>query len=284
MPRHPARPFRLVDSILATTFAVGCGPAEPPRTEQAPAAPPTITVHAHDYGFDAPDTVASGRAVWRLVNDGADLHHLQLVRLDGKTIDDVKAGFAPPGPFPEGIVPVGGPNATDPGGSGEATLSLEPGEYAIICVVDTPDHVPHIAKGMVRALTVTVGSTVAEPPLAPPDLTITLRDFAFEVPDTLRAGRQVIDVAVDGAEPHELVIVRLDPGATVDQLMAWGTTYQGELPGHMVPGVAMLSPGMSNRIVVDWTPGTYVLLCFVPAKADAQPHVMKGMMKVVTVT
>ncbi|MGE0555355.1 MAG: hypothetical protein AB7R55_18145 [Gemmatimonadales bacterium] len=39
-----------------------------------------------------------------------------------------------------------------------------------------------------------------------------------------------------------------------------------------------------NRIVVDWTPGTYVLLCFVPAKADAQPHVMKGMLKVVTVT
>ena len=40
------------------------------------------------------------------------------------------------------------------GKSAEATLTLEPGNYLLTCFVPGADHVPHIAKGMSRALTV----------------------------------------------------------------------------------------------------------------------------------
>ena len=32
---------------------------------------------------------------------------------------------------------------------------MEPGNYAVVCFVEGTDHVPHMAKGMMKSLTVT---------------------------------------------------------------------------------------------------------------------------------
>ena len=43
-----------------------------------------------DHTFEAPDTISSGPMTIRLVNEGPDLHHVWLVRLEsGRTVGDL---------------------------------------------------------------------------------------------------------------------------------------------------------------------------------------------------
>jgi hypothetical protein len=58
------------------------------------------------------------------------------------------AGAPPPG------TAVGGMKALLPGAAQQLQLDLEPGEYAVICHVPSPDGTPHHVRGMVRQVTV----------------------------------------------------------------------------------------------------------------------------------
>jgi len=109
----------------------------------------TATVHAKDFSFDAPDSLPGGWTTFHLINDGPNFHHIQLVRLDsGKTVQDLGAALKNPnGPPPRWAVFVGGPNAPSPGSSSDATVNLQPGNYAMLCLVDIPGHVMHVASG-----------------------------------------------------------------------------------------------------------------------------------------
>jgi len=105
---------------------------------------------------------------------------------------------------------VGGPNATGPGQTSDATVTLEPGNYAIVCFVPTPGAtpVPHIMKGMFSALTVTPSSAPSAEPVA--DVNVRLSDYKFTSSKPLSAGRHVIKVTNDAAQPHEIVFVKLE--------------------------------------------------------------------------
>src|ERR1051325_7992644 len=47
-------------------------------------------IHTKDFAFEAPDTITAGLTTFHLVNDGPNLHHVQLVRLDSaKTAADL---------------------------------------------------------------------------------------------------------------------------------------------------------------------------------------------------
>src|SRR5690242_3792500 len=106
---------------------------------------PVVTVHAKEFAFDAPKTIAAGQTSFRLVNDGKMLHHLQIMKLEnGKTFADLQAAMKNPGPPPTWLVSVGGPNAAVPGNTIEATLTLDAGNYVIACFVPSPgDPTPH---------------------------------------------------------------------------------------------------------------------------------------------
>src|SRR5207237_787430 len=152
---------------------------------------------------------------FHLVNDGPSIHHAQIVRLDsGKTVADLGAAMKNPGPPPAWAVFVGGPNAPDPSASSDAAFNLTPGDYAVLCLVDIPDHVPHFAKGMVHPLTVVAASGPAAPePTA--DATVTLSDYSFAVKAPLTAGKHTVKVTNNGPQLHELELIRLEPGKTV---------------------------------------------------------------------
>src|SRR5262249_27214467 len=86
---------------------------------------PVAVVHAKDFTFDAPDTVTAGWTTFHLVNEGPNLHHVTLVRIDsGKTVADLEAAMKgqSQGPPPAWVVEAGGPNAPSPGSSLDATL------------------------------------------------------------------------------------------------------------------------------------------------------------------
>ncbi len=251
---------------------------------QAPAAATNlVTVTAREFAFAAPATIPAGLTTVRLVNQGQEMHHVQLVKLeDGHTVAELLELAKSQGePIPAWARFVGGPNVHAPGAHSETTSVLEAGEYALVCFIPSADGVPHIAKGMVKPLTVTPASNVAQAPAA--DVRMVLRDYAFDIAPEITAGRHTIEVENAAAQPHEAFVARLAPGKTPQDLLAWIERQQGPPPALPLGGTSFLSQGESNQITADFEPGEYVLLCFVPDAGDGRPHVAHGMVKQFTV-
>jgi uncharacterized cupredoxin-like copper-binding protein len=136
-------------------------------------------------------------------------------------------------------------------------------------------------KGMVKPLTVTASSNQAR--AAAPDARITLRDYSYEVTPEIAAGKRTIRVENAAAQPHELILVRLAPGKSATDMVAWLEKMQGPPPGAPVGGATLLSHGASNDVTADFTAGEYALLCMVPDVGDGKPHVAHGMVQQITV-
>lgn len=279
---------------LAVLGGAGCTAKEPATarpdstaTVPAPAVaagPNVVTVHTSDFKFDVPDTIAAGMTTFRLVNDGPHLHHMQIMRLDSaKTYADFQRAIMKKGPPPRWVVLVGGPNAAEPKTESNATQDMPAGNYVIACFVDMPGGVPHVARGMAKALTV-APSTAAAVAAPTADVTMTLADYSFTLSRPLAAGKQMIEVRNSGPQPHEVELIKLAPGKTSKDLMAWMQKRNGPPPGSAIGGVAGAVPGSSLFFSADVTPGDYVLVCFLPDAKDGKPHFMKGMMQDVKIS
>lgn len=270
--------------VLAALALAACtqGNAKPADT---PSAPNVVTVTAADFNYQSPSTIPAGMTTIRLVNDGTELHHVQLVRLDdGHTVAELMQGMGGhDGPPPPWVHFVGGPNTPVPGGGvSEATLDLKPGTYAMLCFIPSRDGVPHVAKGMVKPLTVVpaTGATAAAPVA---DIDMTLTDYAFGTSTQITAGRRTIKVQNVAVQPHEIILVQLAPGKTVNDMMAWLMSENGPPPGRPVAGTTGLDRGEVNYITANLQPGEYALLCMLPDARDGKPHIAHGMARQFTV-
>jgi hypothetical protein len=247
------------------------------------AAPREVTIVANDFAFVAPDTIPAGLTKFVLKGQGREIHHATVARLDsGKTIDDLMAAFRTPGPPPKWVTFIGGPNVPDPGKEANATLELTPGNYALICFVDTPDKVPHFAKGMFHGFTVTGPATNAAAPNA--DVTLVLDDYVFNFDKPLSAGPHTIKVENTASQDHEIELIKLAPGKTLADMQKWSVELKGPPPGSAIGGVAGMKPGTVNYFDVNLTPGEYVAICYIPDHKDGKPHFMHGMVRQFTVT
>jgi hypothetical protein len=176
----------------------------------------------------------------------------------------------------------GGPGGIDPHDSSEVTLDLKPGNYVLACFIPGPDGAPHLAKGMIQPLQVT--SDLASGGVAPESQgTFSMKDFTFDMPDTLPAGAATYRVVNAGAQPHELDILMLAPGATDDDVLAWDSAPAGPPPFESVGGINAFSPDGSGSMTLDLAPGTYLAVCHVPDPVSGVAHLHLGMVKHFTV-
>lgn len=254
--------------------------------ESAPASLPEIKVDAADYSYTAPETVTAGWTRVILTNSGTEPHHVQFLRLnDGVTVTQFEEALKQgEGPAMALVKQVGGVGAVHPGGTASAVINLTAGEYVILCLIPSPsDHVAHHAKGMIKSLKVEAGAASASEPQA--DLTVNLKDFTFDMPDTLSSGKLTIKVTNDGPEPHEFNILKLEEGKTVADVMAFLSGQAGGPPPFApVGGANGIDAGGVEYAELDLPPGNYVAICNIPSpKAEGHPHFTLGMIKEFTV-
>ena len=174
---------------------------------------------------------------------------------------------------------MGGVGAIAPTGSAQVVLNLTAGEYVIICFLPDSDHVPHLAKGMIQTLTVeeSMDATAKEPT---PELTVSMKDYVFDFPETLPAGPRIIKVINNGPDPHEFNLLRLDTDKTVDDVKQYLADPDGPTPFLPVGGMNGLSVGSAGYIEMNFEPGTYVAICNIPTpKSEGHPHFILGMIK-----
>jgi plastocyanin len=246
-----------------------------------------LRVTTADYAFEVPDQVSAGLTTIRLVNHGPSLHHIQLVRLDqGKTLPDflpaLQKAAEGGAPLPQWATMIGGPNSPTAGDSSTAVFQLDPGTYAMICLIPDASGVPHFAKGMARMITVTGPARAAAEPV--PDVTIKLVDYDFQLSTPLTSGHHTIRVENDAQQWHELALVKLNSGKTPMDFVGWVEKMTGPPPGELHGGITGILPGTHAFIVTDLAPGDYALICFFPDAKDGKPHLAHGMIKTITVS
>lgn len=280
---------QLLAAGIAGTLYAGCTAASAdddtvPQLNAAARAEPVreLAIAAAEYAYRAPDTIPSGLVRLRLVNQGGELHHMQVIRLaPGYRAMDL-IGAMPRAPLAnEWATPVGGPGAIPPGGSSNATLDLVPGEYALICFIPADDHVAHFRKGMLRSLVVPAGAPERPEPAA--DTRLVLGDLGFTIGQALHAGRQVVRVENAARAPHEVLVAKLERGARVDDALAWVHRPRGPRPFVPVGGVAMLATGQSNLTTLDLTPGDYAVFSLALDSESGVPRFDRAAMKAVRV-
>lgn len=245
-----------------------------------------VTITAKDYAFDAPDSVEAGYVTVRLLSRGTELHHAQLLRLDGgHTLKDLFEAMKDPSAQPPAwMVEVGGPNAPVPGSESAASLTLVPSHYAIVCFIPSADGMPHIMKGMAKEIVVVPSKAkVAKAAIKAPSSTVTLSDYDFAFSTPLVAGEQTLRLVNSAAQHHEMFIALLAPGKTAIELAQWAEKPVGPPPGMPIGGVTGMSKGEWNDIALTLEPGEYALICFLPDAGDGKAHLTHGMIKQFTV-
>jgi hypothetical protein len=272
--------------VVAVLVVVGCQQTgiykqpSPPTSvpAPAPALPTVIDIDAADFAFTTPDSLPAGLVTLRMRNHGQEVHHGQVLRLnDGVSLDQFMSAMQR-GAEPEAAAMVsaeGGPGLIDPHFTAEVSLDLKPGEYILACFVSGPDGVPHLAKGMLKPVQVVPSTTVATEPNITASLTA--RDFSIDMPDSLLPGRSTYKVTNLGPQPHEIGIVKLSPGATVEDVLAFYKSGTGEPPFQSVGGINGLDAGKSGFMTLDLQPGEYAAVCLIPDPASRVSHVHLGM-------
>jgi len=288
--------------IAFVAVLLACAPkGDAPPQDQASAAPNVVSLTATEYAFQAPDTIPAGWTTFRLANHGEEVHYGHIVRLDpGRTVQELVDAYAEAirtsGPRPKWVTRFGGPGGTAPGDSSSVTQYLEPGSYVWICPVEDSTGSPHFGKGEFKTFVVhAAGPVVAERAAAPrADMVIRLMDFSFAV-DSLQAGRHTVRVANAGEEPHDLVLMKLMPGKTIEDVgsflnpeRARRADQASDPPPSLaslvtgIGGIAAIAPGMEAFFEASFTPGEYLLACMATAP-DGRSHIEHGMIRQVTV-
>ena len=236
------------------------------------------TFSAWDHRFEGPDTIPGGQTTIRLQHRGKELHQLQLLKLDqGKSPADLAAALrAGGGAVPQWAKHMGGPNGIGAGDTSEATMYLDPGSYVIICGIPTKNHQTHAALGMQKALV--VAKNAPAPPEFYGNFHMAMFDYEFVVVQPLKKGRHTFYVINRGSQTHQASLVRLDPGASAeDVLAAFGSETPVPLPGKLIGGMSGLEPGGDGTFTAEFIPGRYIIICLFSAPTTRDSHAAKGM-------
>lgn len=275
----------LVLAAVVLLAGLAAGGAARPATAHRAQASGSVTVQAHEFGYDAPDTLPAGTVQVSFQNGGTLYHMLQFLQLnDGVSADDLQAAVASGSAYDALALgtPAGGANAIDAGDTQDVTLTLTPGSYVMLCFVYTSDGIPHAQKGMVHPFTVTDEQSPATPPAA--DLTVGAQDYSFDVP-AITPGQHTIQFVNQGPQPHEMAVVRLPDNASPDELQQAlaGADISDESANDPAGGLSVISPGQASWATVSFTPGTYMFVCYMKDADTGLPHAALGMSQIVVV-
>jgi hypothetical protein len=210
-------------------------------------------------------------------NAGEVAHQLMVVRLhDGVTLADYAAGFGTDEVAAEDLIDhAGGVNATDAGATGHGYADLsEPGRYALLCFLPGPGGESHLHLGMSAEIEVVPTESPVPPPAT--DGEVTLIDYNVILPEGFGTG--TYEFVNEGAEPHEVVVMRIDDDKTLDDVIAYlQGGFVGEAPLSFRGGAGGVEPGRVGYVDLDLPAGQYVAMCFISGKETHMPHAAMGM-------
>lgn len=279
------RPNRVLSLAVLATIPVALW-SQSPASQRPPRlggiAGNELVIVATDHHFEAPDQVDAGIVNIRLFNRGSEMHHVVVIKVDRldriSQIREILRANTWNEPWMQAL---GGPESVAPGGVSSASMVLETGRYILACVVSSPStHRQHFMDGMISEL------AVVKPPgpqaraaLPATEVSIKMFEWNYQLDGPLFAGRRTIRVENIGKFEHQMWVVRLLAGRTIEQATKWAENPSGPAPFEPVGGTTGLAAGKSVNITLDLIPGEYALLCTLFNPLSKKPHSAHGMIK-----
>lgn len=242
--------------------------------EEAVGEIPEVVFELTESGLSVPEEVPSGVVAIKTIGEVEGLPG----RLnDGVTLDQLNKALTQPDPFAAlGLLTLlgGASNTTDD----RVITDLEPGQHVFVNFPeDGPPEAHPFTAGEASGATAPV-----------PDVTVDLVDFNFAIPNEIESGPKVWQINNKGNQWHEMAIVKLSEGTTVDDVVAMLESEEpteGPPPFEEVAFWAPNSPGETAYVTWDLPPGEYTVICFLPDIAgDMSAHASHGMVADLTVT
>lgn len=274
--------------LFALVFLVACGgdlaaeaapiPSESAETALPPAAaePVTYTISYGPEGAMIPEGIPAGLVALEVKNEDSEWHAAIIRRLhEDVSLDEFAATFSEE---PFATMPMtqllGGPDLAG-GDSSLGYYSLAPGVYVLV------DN--WVEPWVFKSFEVSGEAPSMDLPTA--GLSVTMSEYAFDMPETIPAGRTLWQFTNSGEFPHNLGLVAFEEGQTLDDLVAWLHSEEGPPPWIDVAFWNVMSPGVTSWGEIDIEPGSYIALDFMPDFAsESGLNVDKGMYKQITVT
>lgn len=271
-----------------TTEAAAEAPAEEAAAQEAPAMPapmmaglPEVTIDLTADGIVVPESVTAGPTLIHVVNsggqtmeDGSPLMPEVGRFLDGATVEDLLATFPEANENPTEAFKLISIYGGLFGPPAEMAWDLLPGEHVALTTE---------APQMTQSFAVVEGEAAAAPAA---DVLVEMADFSFTMPDKIAAGPHVWELTNVGKQWHEMVVLKLAEGVTVEDLFAFFETAGPEdvPPFDLAFGYAPMSEGNRAWVTVDLPAGEYTVICFLPdLLSDMSPHVAHGMIRTLIV-
>jgi hypothetical protein len=244
-----------------------------------------VEVIGTEYAFTAPHELPSGRTLFRFRNRGKVTHELNIALLKrgvtiSQFIDSAKAD-KPQMVMVEGPV---GVLFADPGKASAFALSTDllPGrDYAVQCIFRDSAAAPkHLAMGMYSVIHVKAEKPASRTAPVKRDTVVGV-DYAYKYPRTVSPGHHSFVFRDEGKVRHEMSLLLLKKGATLDSLLAidkaggdvFSIVESGDGLLHSRPGETAL-----GALEVDMLPGReYVIFCGFRDDEKSPPHFKLGM-------
>ena len=257
-----------------------------PETTTTTAAPTTTTTRPATTTTAAPRATTTARravtttAPRRTTTTRAGQTTLTTIPDTGAGIDDVfeNADLGAPG------------SLLSPGEANTVSSDLDPGSYAVMCMIRASDGVSHLAKGMISQVEVEepAAEQQAEPPV---DRTVTVTDGKIDIgAKDFKAGRTTFEITNGGEQKHNFAIVALNEAETLRSLgryvqAAFTGPPPSTAPGRIVANAATFEPGDRVKVALDLKPGTYTVACMYRADEGTEDHLtVFGEQTTITVT
>ena len=225
-----------------------------------PAGLTTFRLHQIGMAMDSARAGATGRALVSHPDDGTrGFHTLAVVRLDsGKTVADLYRSAQAGDRVPAWVKAFGGPGFAVPPRTTNATLDLEPGNYALVCYTGSAQDDQtryHFLKGMYRAITVIPNDKPrAAAPLADVVARIT-GNGVVQFSSPITTGSVVLRVENATEKTYEFKIHQVPRAMTGKEFLENPSTG----PSTPWGGLSEVPPGRSVVTTIDFEPGEYVV-------------------------
>lgn len=258
----------------------------------------TLNFTETDRDISGPDSAAAGAVRIHLVNRGAAIHELRLMKLGENTIvGGVMPFIAEGGQLPAGLTPAGGAGPLPPGQSMDVVQMLGPGDYLVFCRLRGPDDKPWFTRGVRRMLRIT-GSlpSVPQPPVLEARSAIITSERGWKFGITLQTspgrsiliegsarrtsippGENIIMLENFGGPGHDAVLIRADEPRAMRRYIDWLAGAGGDPPRIIggLPGLfAIALEGGSSRmrayLSLTLERGAYIIFC--PRKNSAAAY------------
>ena len=274
-----------------------CQPVQRLPSTAAVAAPPAFTIEVTDDAVIVPEVVPGGIVHMTIKNSSSIPMDIGMARvLEGSSPAEVIA--LAQGDFESNFIPIMNAasflasfNPVAPGAEAWAYVDLRTGDF----VVDATEHVegapvtgaPHL-NGSFTANEI-VGTVAPEA-----DVVVDMVNFAYIMPDEIKAGPQLWEFTNSGEQWHMLFVVDPAEGAGIEEVLAALESNEppaGPPPFEFVPDAGIAPIGAGERVWLEFAlpPGEYLVGCPVPdvaaimAGGPPLSHLAHGMHRMINV-